>query len=194
MLQNGLGRRLVVVGAIAALAGTSGLALAQPVGPGMMGGGYGGGGRGMMGGGAWGPMGGRGMGRGVANMPGYLDALKAQLVITKGEEPAWQEYAETVTGVATQMQGLHQSMAAQMPDATWAQRRELMNQMFGARQEAYGTVHAAAEKLLPALDPQQRDTAAAILPGLRAGGMMGGPGMMRGGVGGPPSTPPAAPR
>ncbi len=137
MLQNGLGRRLVVVGAIAALAGTSGLAVAQPAGPGMMGGGYGGGGRGMMGGGAWGPMGGRGMGRGVANMPGYLDALKAQLVITKSEEPAWQEYAETVTGVATQMQGLHQSMAAQMPDATWAQRRELMNQMFGARQEAY---------------------------------------------------------
>ena len=179
MLHNRMDRRVVLVGAMAVLAGASGLAAAQTAGPGMMGGG-----RGMMGGGAWGSMGGRGMGRGVADMPGYLDALKAQLVITSAEESAWRDYAESVTGVATQMQGLHQSMATQMPGATWAQRRDLMDQMFGARQEAYNTVHAAATKLLPELTSSQRDTAAAILPGLRTGGMMGGPGpgMMRGGV------------
>jgi hypothetical protein len=182
-----MSRRLVMVGAIAALAGGTGLALAQP-GPGMMGGGYG---RGMMGGGAWGPMGGRGMGAGVTNMPGYLDALKAQLVITKSQEPAWHAYADTVGGVATQMQGLRDSMRSQMPQATWAQRREAMNQMFDAHEEAYKTVHEAAEKLLPALDPGQRETAQAILPGLRPGGMMGGRGMMGGGpgmMGGGPGT------
>lgn len=187
MQHSSMSRRLVVVGAIAVMAGGPGLALAQPAGPGMMGGGYG---RGMMGGGAWGPMGGRGMGYGVTNMPGYLDALKAQLVITKGQEPAWHEYADTVSGVATQMQGLRQSMRAQMPQATWAQRREFMNQMFDAHQQAYETVHGAAEKLLPALDPQQRETATAVLPGLRAGGMMGGPGMMGAGPGAAPAAPP----
>ena len=181
MLQRRMGRRLAVIGVLAAAGGLPGLALAQPAGPGMMGGGYGGGRRGMMGGGAWGPMGGPGMGRGVTNMPGYLDALKAQLIITKDQEPAWAEYAETVTGVATQMQGLHQSMATEMPNASWAERRKFMNQMFDARQQAAETVHEAAQKLLPALDPHQRDTAEAILPGLRFGGMMGG------GVAAPPA-------
>jgi periplasmic protein CpxP/Spy len=192
MQHSKMSRRLVLAGAVAVVAGGPGLALAQPAGPGMMGGGYGPNGRGMMGGGAWGPMGGRGMGYGVTNMPGYLDALKAQLVITKEQEPAWHQYADTVSGVATQMQGLRQSMHTQMPQATWAQRREFMNQAFDAHQQAYETVHGAAEKLLPALDPQQRQTAQAVLPGLRTGGMMGGgPGMMGAGPG---AAPPATPR
>ncbi|MDE2004989.1 MAG: Spy/CpxP family protein refolding chaperone [Rhodospirillales bacterium] len=165
------GRRVLLLGALAVLAGGAGLAAAQPAMRGrMMGGG--------MGGRAWGPMGGPGMGRGVTDMPGYLDALKAQLGITKAEEPAWKDYAETVSGVAGQMQGLHQAMRAQMPQASWAERRQQMEQMFEAHRQAADTVHTAADKLLGSLDPSQRATATAILPGLR-GGMMAGPGMSR---------------
>lgn len=173
MTQVNFGRRALVLGAVAAVAGGIGLAVAQPRG-GMMG-------RGMMGGGAWGPMGGRGMGRGVTDMPGYLDALKAQLGITKAEAPAWNEYADTVRGVAAQMRGLHEGMAHTMPGATWSERRGFIEQMFTAHRQAADSVHAAAEKLLPTLDPQQRETASAILPGLRGGGMMGGKMMRRSG-------------
>ncbi|HVC63575.1 MAG TPA: Spy/CpxP family protein refolding chaperone [Acetobacteraceae bacterium] len=164
MLQQGRSiRRFAVAAVMAVLAGGTGVALGQPGGMGMMGG--------SMGGGAWGGLDAH---RGGGDMASYLDALKAQLVITREDEPRWKQYAETVSGAATQMQGLHQAFAAQMPQATWAQRRERMNQMFQARQQAFDTVHAAAEKLLATLDPQQRATAGAILPGLGAGGMMGG--------------------
>ena len=178
MTQANSGRRALVLGALAALAGGIGLAAAQTRG-GMMGRGMMGGGA--MGGGAWGPMGGRGMGRGVTDMPGYLDALKAQLGITKAEAPAWKEYADTLGGVAAQMQGLHASMAHSMPGATWSERRGFMEQMFAAHRQAADSVEAAAKKLLPALDPGQRETASAILPGLRGGGMMGGKMMRRSG-------------
>ena len=195
-------RQLVLAGLVVALGGGAGLALAQPSGPsgGPMGGPMGGAGPGAGMGAGRGPgmMGGRGgrmmgarMGMGgYRNAPGYLADLKAQLGITKVQAPAWQEYADTVSGTATQMQGLHQSMYQSMAGATWAERRARMNTMFQARQQAFETVHAAAEKLLPALSPQQRDTAAYILPGLRGPGPMGG-GMGRGMMGGPGAPPPA---
>jgi hypothetical protein len=109
------------------------------------------------------------------NTATYLDALKAQLAITPGEEPAWKEYADTVAGVGEQMQGLHQTMFESMGTASWQERRTQMNQMFEARQQAFDTVHEAANKLLPALDPAQLAKARSILPGLAfRRGMMGG--------------------
>ncbi len=198
-------RQLVLAGLVVALGGGAGLALAQPSGPmgGPMGGagpgagmgaGMGAGrGPGMMGGRGGRMMGARmGMAGGYRNAPAYLADLKAQLGITNDQTPAWQAYAETVSGTATQMQGLHQSMYQSMAGATWAERRERMNVMFQARQQAFETVHAAAEKLLPALSAQQRETAAYILPGLRGPGPMGG-GMGRGMMGGPGAPAPAIP-
>jgi hypothetical protein len=120
----------------------------DPRGPGMMGSG----GAGMMGG-HW-------------NTDSYFGGLKAQVGITPNEEPAWKEYADTVSGVGEQMRGLHQTMFESMGTASWQERRNLMNQMFQARQQAFNTVHEAATKLVAALDPAQRAKAQAILPGL----------------------------
>jgi hypothetical protein len=121
-------------------------------------------GGGMMGGGAMG---------GTWTTPGYLDSLKTELAITPAQEPAWKDYAETVAGVADQMQGIHQSMYEAMGTATWQERRDMMNNMFAARQNAQETVHGAAQTLLPKLDAAQRTKAETSLPGLAHGrGMM----------------------
>jgi hypothetical protein len=148
-----IGRRFLLGMTVATSAAA--IALAQP-GPGMMGGGHG---PGMMGG--W-------------NTKTYLDGLKTQLAITSKEGPAWNEYADTVSGVGEQMQGLHQTMFQSMGTASWQERRNLMDQMFQARQQAFDTVHEAATKLMSALDPAQKAKAQSILPGLAYGrGMMG---------------------
>ena len=145
---------------LAALASAAVVAVAQPAGPGP----------GMMGGG------GRGMMGGYWNTGTYLDALKTQLAITPNEEPAWKEYADTVSGIGVQMQGLHQTMFELMGTASWQERRNLMNQMFQARQQAFVTVQGAATKLMPALSPAQKSKAQSILPGFAYGrGMMGQP-------------------
>ncbi len=116
-----------------------------------------------------------GRGWGYANSAGYLNDLKTTLNITQAQEPAWKEYTETVKGVAEQMQGVHQSMYEAMGTADWQERRDMMNRMFQARQAAFDSVHAAAEKLLPALDTSQRAKAETRLPGLAGPGygMMG---------------------
>ena len=50
----------------------------------------------------------------------------------------------------------------------------MMNQMFQARQQAFDTVHEAADKLTAVLDPAQREKAQRSFPGLAYGrGMMG---------------------
>jgi LTXXQ motif family protein len=179
--------RAMLAMTMAALVGFAPAAMAQPGGGpgGMMGGG--GPGPGMMGGGGPGMMG------GAWTSASYLDSLKSELAITAAEEPAWKDYAGTVAGVAEQMQGLHQTMFQSMGSASWQQRRDLMNTMFEARQQAVTTVHDAAEKLASALSPEQQAKAKDILPGLGYGpGMMGpgmmGPGMMQG------RGPAAAPR
>jgi hypothetical protein len=150
----------------AALAGAAAVAVAQPTvgpGPGMMGNR----GPGMMGG-PGGIMGGN------WNTSSYLEGLKTQLAITPNEEAAWKEYADTGSGVGEQMQGLHQTMFDSMGTASWQERRNLMNQMFQARQQAFDTVHEAATKLMSALNPSQKVKAQSILPGLAYGrGMMG---------------------
>lgn len=160
-----IGRRFLLATTFATLAGGAAVAAAQPAaGPGP----------GMMGGGGTGMMGGRGMMGGYWNTGTFLDGLKTQLAITPHEEPAWKEYADTISGIGEQMQGLHQTMFESMDTASWQERRNLMNQMFQARQQAFGTVQEAATKLMSALDPAQKAKARSILPGCAYGpGMMG---------------------
>jgi hypothetical protein len=162
--------RLIPLGAMLAAIG-GGAVLAQPAAPGgafMHGPGPGGMGPGMMG---------RGSGPWFhdTDAASYLDRLKADLDITATQEPAWNAYAETVRGAAAQMQGVHQTMYEAMGTASWQERRDMMNRMFQARQQTFDTVHDAAEKLLPALNPAQQTKAAGELPGLvaRGPGMMG---------------------
>lgn len=160
-----IARRVMLGMAISAFAGLATVAVAQQ-GPGP--------GRGMMGNGMMGPGGGM-----MWNTGSYLDGLKGEIGITADQEPAWKDYAATVSGVSEQMRGLHQTMFDQMGSASWEQRRDLMNGMFEARRQAFDTVHEAAGKLVAALKPAQQQKARSMLPGLAAG-----PGMM--GRGGPP--------
>ncbi len=100
-MTHKIGRRAMFGTTFATLSCAALAAVAQPaMGPGR---GHGGG---------PGMMGGRGagmMGRSW-DTKGYLDALKSQLGITVSQEPAWKEYADKVSGVGEQMQGLHQTM------------------------------------------------------------------------------------
>ncbi len=169
------GRGTLLGMTLAGLIGAAAIAVAQPAtgpGSGMMG--YGG--RGMMGNGGPGMAGGPGGGMmgGEWNTSAYLDALKTQLAITPNEGTAWKEYADTVSGVGQQLQGLHQTMFDSMGTASWEERRNQMNQMFQARQQASEMVHEAATKLMLALNPSQKAQAQSVLPGLAYGrGMMG---------------------
>jgi LTXXQ motif family protein len=166
-------RWALLVLAVVALAGLARSAAAQQ-GAGAGGSGMMGGSPGMMGGSPGAMGGGPGMMGGAWSTENYLGALKSRLGITAAEEPAWKEYADTVTGVSAQMQGVHQSMFEAMRSGTWEERRDLMNGMFEARQQAYETVHGAADQLKSALSPAQQATAETLLPGLGVGsGMMG---------------------
>jgi hypothetical protein len=159
------GRRVLLATTFATLAGIAVVAVAQPAtGPG----------RGPGGGPGYGMMGGGGMMGGSWNTASYLDSLKARLDITASQEAAWKEYADTVSGVGEQMQGLHKTMFEAMGTASWQERRDSMDQMFQARQQAFDTVHDAANKLMESLDPAQRTKAQGSLPGLAyRRGMMG---------------------
>jgi len=124
-----------------------------------------------------GPMGGAGPGMmgGSWNTGSYLASLKSELNITPNQEAAWKNYADAVSGAGEQMQGLHQTMFDAMGTASWQEHRDMMNGMFEARQQAFDTVHDAADKLLPVLDPAQKAKAEKSLPGLAfRGGMMRG--------------------
>lgn len=163
-MTNNLGRRALLAATLASLAGATTVALAQ-TGPG----------RGAMGGGP-----GRGMMGGAGGMMGapwttgsYLESLKGELGITAAQEPAWKEYAETVSGAAETMQAMHQTMYESMGTASWEERQNMMNAMFQARQGAFDSVREAAQKLTAALDPEQKKRADQALPGLVYGrGMM----------------------
>jgi len=157
-LARKFARRAMIGTTFAMLAGA---AVAQPVrGRGPQGGGRG---PGLGPGGAW-------------NTASYLESLKSQLGITSAEEAAWTEYADTVRGVGEQLQGVHQIMFEAMDTASWQERRDMMNQMFQARQQGFEIVNEAAIKLLPAVSPTQRAEAQRLLPGL---------GYRRGRIGGP---------
>jgi hypothetical protein len=88
-----------------------------------------------------------------------------------------------VSGAREQMKGLHETMFEAMATASWQERRDMMNQMFEARQQSFASVHDAATKLMTALDPAQQAKARNSLPGLGFGPGMrgrGGPGTMGG--------------
>jgi Spy/CpxP family protein refolding chaperone len=164
LLMACVDRRQAILGTIAAtLTGLTTAAMAQPMmGPGS------GRGPGMMG--------------GFGNTESYLASLKAELGINASQEAAWKDYADTVSGIQTQMQGLHQTMFDAMGTASWEERRDMMNRMFQARQQAFDTVHEAANKLMTVLTPAQQTKARRTLPGLAFGPGMMGP---RGRGGGP---------
>ena len=123
--------------------------------------------------------------------PARFDALKTELGITATQEPAWAEYTNTLRETAASMRASHENVdmnaAHRMSDED---RLAFMKGMHEQRDNAFGTVKAAAEKLLAALDDTQKAKAKEILPGVATpghammgrGGMMGG---MMGGMGGP---------
>lgn len=159
-----IGRRQMLGMTLVALFSASSIALAQQgPGPGMMRGGM------------------HGPGMMVTDTASYLASLKTELGITETEETAWKAYADVVSDTREKMQSVRQSMFTSMQGATWEQRRDLMNSMFEARQDAFNRVHNAAEKLVSELTPEQKQKANRILPGIGFG-----PGMM--GRGGPPAA------
>ncbi len=173
--------KVLGLGAVVAVVGTLGWhALAETplhggpngMGPGMM--------MGM--GGPHGPMAGR-----FADPAAHLAALKTELGITAVQEPAWDAYAKTVQETAAAMTAQHQGMDMNaLHDMSGQDRQVFMAQMHEQHAEAFESVKAAAEKLLPALDDTQKTKAKEILPGLAEPGpamirhAMGGHGMMQG--------------
>lgn len=177
-----MSRRMMFGAVMVTLTGTA-IAVAQPMGPGTM--------RGAGPGGGAGRGGGPGFGRGLNDPATYLAGLKTELGITPAQEPAWTEYAGTVQSVAGQMQAMHANVFESMQTATWQERRDMMNSMFGSRDAAHVIVQDAAKKLLPSLTPAQATKAASTLPGLITPGPGAGrgPGMGMGG-GRPPQPAP----
>jgi hypothetical protein len=109
------------------------------------------------------------------DIAGYLSQLKLALGVTAAQEPAWNQYAKTLSDASEQVRGAHQTMFDAMGTASWTERRDMMNRMLQTRDQAFDQVHTAAQALLPSLDPAQRNKAANQLPGLapRGYGMMG---------------------
>ena len=119
-----------------------------------------------------------GQGLGFADPAGYLNGLKVALGITAVQEPAWNEYADTVKGAAGQMQGTHQTMFDAMGTATWQERRDMMNRMFevrqaSVRQGAHGSRQAAAGAGRFAADEGGNAAAGPCRSGLRHDGRHG---------------------
>jgi hypothetical protein len=115
----------------------------------------------------------RGAGLGVSGQGGndadpgaYLFGLKGALGITPAQEPAWTEYADMVKGVTWQMQRVRELASGAIDTATPQERHIMMDRVSQAQQRAFDTVHEAAEELLAALDPMQRNKAEDCLPGL----------------------------
>ena len=127
----------------------------------------------------------RGFGPGMMGMGGYADAagiarLKADLAITKAQEPAWDTYAKILEEQASSMQAMRQGMDPEGVHAMAPEdRAKFMTQMFETRQAHFDALKTAAEHLLPSLSEFQRGKASAILPGLAA------PGPRHAGMGGP---------
>lgn len=100
-----------------------------------------------------------------SNAAGDLNGLKAVLGITPAQEPAWDDYAATVNGVATQMQMVLSIVHQSVETASAEERADLMGRLLEARRRAAHTMREATDDLLAALEPAQRSVAAARLPG-----------------------------
>lgn len=141
-----------------------------------------------------GPMGMMGMRQGAMASaigdPAHFDTFKTELGITTAQEPAWTAYTRTLQETAASMRTSHESVDMSAIHGKSAEDRQaFMKGMREQGEKAFGTVKAAADKLLAALDDTQKAKAKEILPGLTTPGhaMMGHGGMMGGmrGHGGP---------
>jgi hypothetical protein len=123
---------------------------------------------------------------GAFSDPARFDALKSELGITAAQEAAWTAYTNTLRETATSMRASHEKVDMKALHGKSAEDRQaFVNGMQERHEKAFGTVKAAAEKLLAALDDTQKAKAKEILPGLATPGhaMMGRGGTM-GGMGG----------
>jgi hypothetical protein len=142
-----------------------------------------------------GPMAMMGMGHGgMAGAfadPAQFDTLKTELGITTAQESAWKAYANAVQETAASMRASHENVDMNaIHGMSVEDRQAFMKGMREQGDKAFGTVKAAAEEMLAALDDTQKAKAKEILPGLATpghvmmGGMMGHGGMMGGMMGG----------
>jgi hypothetical protein len=118
--------------------------------------------------------------------PARVDALRAELAITAAQEPAWTAYTGVLRDTAASMRASHEGVdrdaVHKMSDED---RQAFMKGMRARRDQAFGTVKAAAENLLAVLDDAQKTKATQSLPGLATRGhAMKGRGGMMGGMGG----------
>lgn len=122
--------------------------------------------------------------------PARFDTLKSELGITAAQEATWTAYTDTLRETAASMRADHEKVDMKALHGKSAEDRQaFVKGMQERHQKAFGTVKAAAENLLAALDDTQKVKAKEILPGLATpghatmgrGGMMGG---MTGGMGG----------
>lgn len=127
---------------IAGLAGAA--ALAQGPAPGMMGGG--------------------------SIDTGWLDAAKARLGITAGQDKAWAAYADAVRSNVQSMRDMHDSMdPAAIRKMSPDERQQFMQGVHDSRIEQMNAVSQARDALFKVLDDRQKQLAA-TLPGPNRGG------------------------
>jgi hypothetical protein len=137
-----------------------------------------------------GPKGMMGMHRGgmagAFSDPAHFDTLRTELGITAGQEAAWTAYTSALQKTVASVRASHEKVDMKALHGKSAEDRQAFVKGMQERHEkAFGTVKAAAEKLLAALDDTQKVKAKEILPGLATPGhaMMGHGGTM-GGMGG----------
>ena len=133
-------------------------------------------GRGMVGGPGYGMgFGGPGQANPAAAVEGRLAYLKAELKITKAQEPAWKKFSDEARKQAESMQAARTAMWSGTA-ANAADRAELHNQLMKSRVEQSEKTTAAFKQLYAALTPEQKALADQH-PGMGIGmGFGGGPG------------------
>jgi Spy/CpxP family protein refolding chaperone len=164
-------RKTIIAAAIGAALGLATVvASAHPYGYGY------GPGRGMGGGPGYGMgFGGPGRGAPAAAVEGRLAYLKAELKITKAQEPAWKKFSDEARKQAESMQAARTAMWSGTA-ANAADRAELHNKLMKSRVEQSEKTTAAFKQLYAALTPEQKALADQH-PGMGVGmGFGGGPG------------------
>lgn len=110
---------------------------------------------------------------GMGDPAAYLTKLRADIEITPAQTAAWDAYAKVVQDTATQMRASRQGMNRHaFLEMSTADRLTLLTKRRDEREQAHGTVKAAAEALLPVLTDTQKVRALMTLPGLASPGRM----------------------
>ncbi len=134
---------------------------------------------------AQGPGGGMGPGMmaGPAASQDWLDAAKAKLGITAGQDQAWTAYADSVRANAQSTQDMRSGMDSEAigkmsPD----QRMEYMRSLHDSRIGQMDAVSQARDGLVKVLDDRQKQLVPSVLgqSGTGMGGYGSGPGGMMG--------------